>query len=376
MLQRFSIRRISIGILLLWSIIIGWGCSDSVQPRPCYFPQNLGDSGLLDPEIGAHKVVALARDGRYVAYISYIGSKFGRLLLLEYPSSVSRIVPVEQLIQKLGFILRTVVSVQWAPYSDRYIMVEARTVADNGQRKVYGRNYFLIDLDSNRAIRLFPKKYASEWTVADEFQLHHWMQKSTKEKNLFDAGNLGVYWVERDSFLVFPQEYRIPQWRGMVGAVPSQDWWQSIAPKEDKVFLRVPTSTGYAYFVNDYQLPLRSTRGYPIIVQHVSWSPDSKCLALVVMPIPPKIFPEIWIMQDVDVLLMQRPDHVKPDRVLDMWQLFCGYRFIPSGDFITEKSLIVTMVPRRSNNRDFSFGYLYEIEISGRLVSQLTAAPW
>ncbi len=369
-----------------WFVIVGLiglilgsgGCGEVVAPSPCFFPHSLGDKNAQFPEEGYHQVLRVSPKGHQIGFIVHRQHAYYGLRSLDPVSLQWDDGRMDAAIRALGFSIGDILSMYWVPYSDRYVLVEAETVVDTNRWGTFGRNYFLVDRQQGKAYRIAPSGYSTAFSVDETLRFYRWMEQSEPGKNFLDAGEKGMYYLEGDEFLPFEND-PVERWRRQVMGEGQWDrrWWQEVSPDGEKVFLAVELSGrygGYAYYVNGYRLWFERRARYPIIVRRARWSPDGKRLALVVMPVPPRLFPQIWIWDDVDRLLRERPVVAKPDRVVDLWQTACGYRFLPGGDFLSNDRLVVTMVPPR-DTLPFAYGYLYEVDLQGQIIRQLTMIP-
>jgi len=248
----------------------------------------------------------------------------------------------------------------WCPYDNNKLLVTCVTSTDtvgNGKNFIWGVNVYAFSLDGNEFANFTPKIFGKAGAI-NGINVLNWLHGSSPSN---------------DTIHLSPGNLYIPQLDLLIKNAIKRNYI-SESPDGNYFFGHIfnPSNTYGEFTVNDFNFHFSDSIS---VLDHISWSPDSKKIAISVLPRDTTTNSmymrnrEIWII-DVEKLLMTK-HAIALVKIINIRALFCKYAF--SGlwaEYISNTSLAVTM---HKDGDDFA--PIWEITDDGKLVKQLTLKP-
>ncbi|TAL70276.1 MAG: hypothetical protein EPN82_03320 [Bacteroidetes bacterium] len=353
-------------------IFIICSCNESIDVTQtgCPLPRYFTDPPGIHEPISVHIEQKLSSDGVKLAFLldeevilEILNLKTGKIQKIDF---------YKKLPSNVRFIAYS--DYDWCPYNGNRLLISAVTLTDtagDGKKYVWGINLYVISLDGTELKKITPKECPKEG--AQGIASLVWLHESTNERDLISGSFYTIYsnhpldyiyegiYIPQTNEFISPSPYKLLRRQAKDGSYYSHEYYQ--------------TSPSYKYnILINGQIINFAENNDSVTVGYVSWSPDSKKLALSVgisendsVPLDNHRFSEIWII-DVEKYMIEKPLFI-PVQIINLRKIFCMYGGMWA-EFITDSTLAVSM---GGPNADFL--YIYEITTDGKMVRQLTFEP-
>lgn len=359
------------GLILLIGMLIINGCNSvqstsSPPPDPyngCPEPYN-GPFGLREPN-DYNRFLRISRDRKFLSY----RNSFSRLpTILNLEDRTTREFDISPYLPKSVRVIGSQTISDWCPYADSLILIDVQTETDTNNTGNYIRGYntYIVSLSGYTLLRATSPMFGL--AGSESGSLACWMGRLSM---------LGQDYIYRPA-VTFKESihYYIVQSDG-VEMMPLQESYYS-SVRGMYIFFETRGLQNIAdWFINGGQI---ENPGYH--QTWVSWSPNERRLALSVMEARRTNDTTAYekAYRGKEIIIYEFPDELefkkvtynhKPLRVINLRKSCCKFSYTGTySTFITDSTLAVSM-----HNDGDEFVPLWEINIDGKILRQLTFAP-
>ena len=367
-------RKFWIYIFLLLGFISCKENSTTVsQPKPCKLPPQITDS-FNAPTVIGHQPGQLSPDGKKLLFSIDDYS----LKVLDLKTLTVKKIDFQSNLPKNMNLISTSSNAVWCPYDNNRIIVqcaiEVDTVGD-GKNYIYGMQLVDISIDGSNLNIVTPKECGN--IGVDVIPIYAWLPTSSLGNDkLLILYNSSKSWRPFSIYYPQLQTFETPIYNQPTGA-------QFLDYSFDMKYITWmggnKDTTKYYLDVNNkfYEFTFSESNIADIGIGSVS--PNQKIL-LAGARVHNKSsmdstnrFTEIWLI-NLEKYLQNPVSPVPIYKIINLKDKFCMYAPFASVGFISESTLVVSMYKGGYNVGD-NFMYLYEIDLNGNMVRQLTFAP-
>ena len=366
-----SMRKLIIYIILHLGII---SCKDHTttvsQPKPCPMPAQIVDGMNADP-IWGHDPCKLSPDGTKLLIIveGYI------LKVLDLKTLSLKAIDFQSKLPKNMKLFSTSANVVWCPYDNNRIIaqcgIEIDTIGD-GKNYLYGQQLIETTIDGNE-LNIVTPKVLGPTGEPNVLGIYAWLPNSTSGDDKFlltyspkqDGSSYHVYSPQKQTFepinfnepngatfTDYTYDMKYTLWSGYTqNYIGFNNNFYELTIKDSNI-----ADAGFGTFN-----PSRKKFSFSVWV-HNSSTKDSNNRGA-----------EIWII-DFDKFLQNPTLPLQIEKIINLKDRFCMFNTHASATFISETTLAVNMYKGGYNKLD-GFKYLYEIDINGNMIRQLTFVP-
>ncbi len=348
-------------------ILLFFSCRENppqpiVTPKSCPLPIQFTDPNAMP--IGMHYASKMSPDGTKLFY-SVGGAGANILDLKSLNISQFDIRPLLPKNTKLGSVIPVI---EWCPYDNTKFVVLVRfgvdTVGD-GKKFPGGEHLILCSIDGSYYKEITPKIFGPLGSQIP-ITLNAWLAISSDGDDWFLIG----YRLDEHGkkyygyFNPLTQELQEQEYKGLTSHTFDLKY---------NYYANFDSLHKLRYYINDIEMIFKDTETADM--SYASFSPDGKYFAIAAYVNDKNKaldstsrLAEVWII-DVEGF-MKNPVQPVPVKIINIREKLCMFSYGLHPVFTSNNTLAVSMF----KNGD-TFSYLYEIDLEGNLIRQLTSVP-
>ncbi len=359
-------------ILFFFLIIFFYSCSESViKPLPvkeCEIPDRLTDPNA-DIMYG-HGASKLSPDGSKM-FISIWGEDFD---ILDLKTSKVIDVDIQSVLPKNWKLGSAIAGVAfWCPYNSSIFAVIILAGIDTvGDGKQYPGRYHIIktNIEGTLFEDITPKIFDPIGSL-DPIGCDGWLPTSKEGNDTFLIGYKTSYFGGSKYAKFCPQNQTLFEIE-RTGLISFSNNGKYVY--RSKFDYSIPTMDHKYFFINNTEIAYKDAEYTE--VRGGFFSPDGKKLLLntwffdTETKIDSQRLGEVWII-DIEKFMANPVNPYTPDKIINIKDRFCMFSTgTPGGSFTSNNTISVSMFKKGEN-----FQYLYEIDLNGNMIRQLTFVP-
>jgi len=324
-----------------------------IPKKPCPLPYILRTTGDV---VALYKIFQLSPNGQKLL----IGTDI--LWILDLKTAKIQKIDFSTILPKNMYFKGIIYQAYWCPYDNNKFVVTCYTGTDtigDGKSYIVGYQLISVNLDSNNCEIVTPKMLGKAG-VSLGLGFLGWLPESSINNNFFVIGYISPT----------TGDYTIKKYNSNYQTLETYSYYDilSYSYKGSNFYYSNFDSNGNAnYYLNNVILNFPAM-GYSVLSKG-DFSPSGKKLAVCVKvencAMDSARLDEIWII-DVDKYI-SNPINPVPIKIINLRDNFCMFTYQLNAVFTSETTLALSMFKDGDK-----YGNIYEIDINGNMVRQLT----